>query len=116
MPHLIESLCFRLHKLSWTMIVFFFPGACGSILLALSPDAVPSTRYEHRRHDICPNSSIESGRDSIHLRRYSAVRICIIPYFDCLPWELKTVVYISSMGPIGDAVSSDRSEQAHCVA
>jgi hypothetical protein len=30
------------------MIVCLFPGACGLMLLALSPDAVPSTRCEHR--------------------------------------------------------------------
>jgi hypothetical protein len=49
MPHLIEQFCFLLHKLSWTTIVELFPGACGAMLLALSPDAVPSTRCELRK-------------------------------------------------------------------
>jgi hypothetical protein len=37
-------------------------------------------------------------------------------YFDCLPWKVRIVVYISLMEPIGYAGSSDKSEPAHCVA
>ena len=39
-----------------------------------------------------------------------------VTYFDCLPRKLRTVVYLSSTGVIGYAVSSDTGEQAHCVA
>src|SRR6266849_493667 len=37
-------------------------------------------------------------------------------YFDCLHGCSRIAFYVSSTGPIGYAVSSDRSEQAHCVA
>ena len=37
-------------------------------------------------------------------------------YFDCLRGCSRIAFYVSPTGPIGYAVSSDRSEQAHCVA
>src|SRR5712691_11220788 len=40
----------------------------------------------------------------------------LVDYFDCLPRKLRTVVYVSSAEAVGYVVSSDRSEQAHCVA
>src|SRR5712691_8659256 len=46
----------------------------------------------------------------------ACVDMVLPSYFDCLPWKLRTAVYLSSTGAIGYAVSSGRSEQAHCVA
>jgi hypothetical protein len=47
------------------------------------------------------------GKPAIH---YTTV------YFDCLPQEVRIVVYTSSTEPIGCAVSNDRNEPVHCVA
>src|SRR5262249_17293162 len=48
--------------------------------------------------------------------RVDAMRDEDIDYFDCLPQEVRIVVYTNPMEPIGYAVSSGRSAQAHCVA
>jgi hypothetical protein len=45
-----------------------------------------------------------------------SVNILNKAYFDCLPRRVRIVVYLNSTGAIGYAVSSDRDEQARCVA
>jgi len=68
------------------------------------------------RGDRCDLSLFQLGLRRLDYLLNEGFTIPVAFYFDCLSRNLRTVVYISSMGPIGYAVSSDRSEQAHCVA